>query len=328
MENRFRLIAFTVTFSLSAFAGTQRFVQSQYDQPKKLVAVGDIHGDVEALISILKARRLIEWDGANWKWIGDKAHVVLVGDLVDRGPDSRAVLDFLYDMEAQAEEKGGKIHPLIGNHELMLLTGDDRYLSPTDKERFKRFDPKHGFVEALRSASSPYGRDLRNRNSMVKIGDTLFVHAGLGKSLVKSMSLEQMDTVNREVREWISAYQKAHAEGKRPPRQSGELKRYLGNEGPFWTRAMAEGRVAKTDIKALLDTMKIKRVVIGHTFDENRPWIRERYDARVINLDTGNSREMEGVLSAIEITSNGVKFYDEGKIPRLCPKYFKKLSGD
>ena len=108
-----RLLALSLLFLCAAAGADTRRIESRFPQPEKIVAIGDVHGDVEALISILKARKLIQWSKRSWQWTGKKSHLVLVGDLVDRGPDSRAVLDFLYDLEKKAEAKGGKIGKLI-----------------------------------------------------------------------------------------------------------------------------------------------------------------------------------------------------------------------
>lgn len=86
----------------------------------KIVAVGDIHGDYKNFVTILKRVNLVDED---LHWIGGKAHLVQTGDVLDRGPDARMVFDMIMRLEKEAEEAGGRVHMLIGNHEEMNLTG-------------------------------------------------------------------------------------------------------------------------------------------------------------------------------------------------------------
>ncbi len=93
----------------------------------RIVAVGDIHGDVRAFSSILQRAALID---ANGRWTGRNAVLVQTGDYLDRGPDVPAVIDLLMSLEKQARDAGGQAHVLLGNHEAMNAMGDLRYVSP------------------------------------------------------------------------------------------------------------------------------------------------------------------------------------------------------
>jgi len=89
-------------------------IQCIWTDVEKIVAVGDLHGDYENFITILRGTKLI--DKKN-RWIGGKTHLVQIGDVMDRGPDPKEIFDLLMRLEKEAEEAGGKIHALIGNHE-------------------------------------------------------------------------------------------------------------------------------------------------------------------------------------------------------------------
>src|ERR1700730_7211921 len=84
----------------------------------RVVAIGDVHGDFERFTAVLRSAGLIDEDG---NWAGGMTHLVQVGDALDRGPDSRKVLDLLMKLEQQAAKAGGYLHALIGNHEAMNL---------------------------------------------------------------------------------------------------------------------------------------------------------------------------------------------------------------
>jgi len=92
-----------------------------------LVAIGDVHGDFKDFCGILQQVGLID---EQHHWTGGKATLVQVGDLIDRGPKSREVLDLMISLEEEAGAAGGRVVPLMGNHEVMNLMGDLRYVPP------------------------------------------------------------------------------------------------------------------------------------------------------------------------------------------------------
>src|SRR6266542_113549 len=93
---------------------------------ERIVAVGDVHGDLPQFTAVLRSAEVIDRDG---NWSGGKTHLVQAGDLLDRGPDSRKVIELLMKLEKQAREASGEVHCLVGNHETMNLYGDLRYVS-------------------------------------------------------------------------------------------------------------------------------------------------------------------------------------------------------
>ena len=96
------------------------------------------------------------------------------GDVLDRGPDSRKVMDMLIDLEAQARDAGGRVHALIGNHEAMILSGDLRYVHPWE---YVAFGGKSSYQTAM-GPGGKYGKWIRTHNTVIRINDTLFLHGG------------------------------------------------------------------------------------------------------------------------------------------------------
>ena len=177
---------------------------------ERIVAVGDVHGAYDALARTLGNAGVLDAAG---NWVGGRAHLVVTGDFLDRGPDSRSVMDLLMRLEGEAAEAGGRVHVLLGNHEVMNLVGDLRYVSageyaafaedesPAERARglevfgvsrkgrlddaalaakFEQRAPP-GFF-AHRRAFAPdgrYGRWLLEKPFIVVINDTAFVHGGL-----------------------------------------------------------------------------------------------------------------------------------------------------
>ena len=95
--------------------------------PARIIAIGDIHGSIDGITSILKVTGLID---GNRKWIGGKAQLLQTGDYMDRGAGTRAVLDLLMQLESQAKDAGGRAFALLGNHEVMNLIGLTRDATP------------------------------------------------------------------------------------------------------------------------------------------------------------------------------------------------------
>jgi len=198
----FVLIVFA-TVPYSAWAREWRF-----DDIDRVVAIADIHGAYDAMVTTLQNVNVL---GDDLAWTGGQTNLVIVGDILDRGPKSRAAMDLLMRLEGEAEAAGGRVHVLIGNHESMILTGDMRYVSAPEyeafageadsEERARWFDlyveRQGGDSDELRGqfetayppgyfamrrafrADGHYGRWLLQKNIIAVINGTAFVHGGL-----------------------------------------------------------------------------------------------------------------------------------------------------
>src|SRR5512139_706819 len=116
---------------------SQAFDPCEVNDAERVVAVGDVHGAFDQFIAILQAAEIVDADG---HWAGGNTHFVQTGDLVDRGPDSRKVLDLMMRLEPEAEKAGGRVYPLLGNHEVAVMLGDVRSSSPAEYEAFQTPD--------------------------------------------------------------------------------------------------------------------------------------------------------------------------------------------
>ncbi|MGE0625899.1 MAG: metallophosphoesterase [Pseudomonadales bacterium] len=129
---RLGLSVVTALFWLSALPAHAAAALSATPE-NRIVAFGDVHGALAELEALLEALDLIDGQG---NWIGGHTRLVSLGDLLDRGPDSRGVMDLLMTLERQAAAAGGAVHVVLGNHEIMNLTGDLRYVSPAEYAAF------------------------------------------------------------------------------------------------------------------------------------------------------------------------------------------------
>ncbi len=122
-------------------------------EPSRIVAIGDVHGAFTEFTTLLQRVGLI--DGKR-RWAGGTTTFVQIGDLLDRGARSRECLDLVMDLERQAEKAGGKVIPLLGNHETMNVMGDVRYVTPeiyrtfaTDRSEDVRAQALQNYAEVL-----------------------------------------------------------------------------------------------------------------------------------------------------------------------------------
>jgi hypothetical protein len=98
-----------------------------------VIAIGDVHGDFDDFVAILQHTGLIDKQN---HWAGGKTTLVQVGDLLDRGPKPRDVMDLLMALEKEASKDGGRVVSLLGNHEVMNIMGDLRYVTPENYASF------------------------------------------------------------------------------------------------------------------------------------------------------------------------------------------------
>jgi hypothetical protein len=123
-----------LVISAKTFAqGSQQLGPWRWSGVDRMVVVPDIHGAYPEFIKLLQATGIID-DSLNW--IGGSAHLVSLGDLLDRGAASREVMNLLMRLQREAPEQGGRVHVVAGNHEVMNLRGDLRYVSPAEFAAF------------------------------------------------------------------------------------------------------------------------------------------------------------------------------------------------
>ena len=192
-ENMILLASLFVTLGLgmgcqSISTKTNDKVESLPDAPLRVVTFGDVHGDINAALSALRLADLID---ENNMWIGGNTHVVQVGDQLDRGGTERQILDIFEGLILQAEEAGGGFYPLLGNHEIMNVDLDFRYVTSggftefadveydaTDSQILSYPEAERGRVSAFRQGGL-YANSLAEHNVILQLDGTIFVHGGV-----------------------------------------------------------------------------------------------------------------------------------------------------
>ncbi len=280
-------LALFLALSPLAGSGAQE-IAWEWEGVERIVAIGDVHGAYLRFVANLRATGLVDRKLA---WTGGRAHLVQTGDVLDRGADSRRVMDLLIKLETEADQAGGKIHALIGNHEFWNVVGELGYVSP---EEFAAFDgPRDRELRAGRgggagvpgffahreafSAQGAYGTWIRRHNAAVKINGILFVHGGITPALAELGLAE----INRRVRAELDA-------------PGEEWKQGLGyaDEGPLMTRRYSDENLSPgeeerliPEIEAVLSKLSASAMVIGHTVTFGV--ITPRFERRAILIDVG-----------------------------------------
>ncbi len=247
-------------------------VKSTYNLPKKLVALSDIEGKFEAFISLLKVSGVID---ESLNWIFGKGHLVLVGDFFDRGEMVTETLWLIYKLEQEAAEVGGVLHFLLGNHEMMNLRGDWRYVP-------KKYLINAQFVgksyQDFYGPQSVLGAWLRTKNSMVKIGGYVFCHGGLSPDF--TIAQMPISLINESLRELIDK-----PDNEVPNVFNGEF--LLRDYGPLWYRGHFQNAHTKQQLIDVLKVFNASYLVVGHTPVEK---ISTLYDGKIIALDVPHAK--------------------------------------
>ncbi|HEU4617550.1 MAG TPA: metallophosphoesterase [Gammaproteobacteria bacterium] len=248
----------------------------------KVVVVPDVHGAYSELAALLEATGVVD---ASLDWVAGKATLVTLGDALDRGPDSRKVLDLLMRLERAAAEKGGTVHVLLGNHEIMNLTGDLRYVSASDyaafadeesqqlrdsayadfaaerrepagdpdaKAAFDRLYPPGFFArERAFRADGRYGAWLLTLPAVAVVDDTAFVHGGLPEIVAQSGAAALNRRIEEDLRRYLTLRSRLADAGVLPPwdpRRDAELARAA--RAPSSASAAGAASAARSDNSA------------------------------------------------------------------------------
>jgi hypothetical protein len=267
------------------------------DSPPRLVAVGDVHGDLEATRAALQLAGAIDDTDT---WIGGDLVLVQTGDQIDRGPDDRAILDLFEDLADQAHVAGGAIYPLVGNHEVMNVELDLRYIhddawaafddievDPADSELSGYPAEQQGRIAAFRPGG-PYARMLAGRNVAMVVGETAFVHGGI----LPTWADHGLEAINGESQAWMRG-------------ETSEPEFLFTSGGPVWDRSYSDdpGTLECAQLTSALDTLGAERMVVGHTVQDE---INPACDGRVWRIDVGMSEHYGGSPAVLEITADGI----------------------
>lgn len=297
--------------------------------PDRLVAIGDLHGDLEKSKQAFRLANLI--DGSD-RWIGGSTTVVQVGDVLDRGGDELKILYFLEKLKRQAARSGGTLITMNGNHEIMNVEGDfrcvtkdalDEFVAWADWYRvgqvikglckglekpkdlfdgiplyFPRINNKdEGLVRGLRAriaALRPGGpiscRFFSQNVTALVVGDSVFVHGGLLPEHVQY----GLEKINEEARDWINGLGEKVAPGH-----------CKGRNAVVWLRKFSQEPICDcAALEHVLATIPgARRMIMGHSIQDFG--INGVCNNQAIRIDVGMSKGCRnGLPEVLEITRN------------------------
>lgn len=251
----------------------------RYQDNEPILAISDIESAYKTLRDFLQAHRVID---AQLNWTFGKGHLVLLGDMTDRGPSTTQVLWFIYQLQQAARAQGGTVHYILGNHEIKNLQGN-----------FQAADKKYQFVATvlgkqqidLYGDNSLLGRWLASKNTAELINGHLFVHGGLHPRLATlNYSLEDLNTIVR-----------AHYRTAFYPKKDAEASDLLlsTRDGPSWYRGYFEADLTQNEVEKTLARFGASAVVVGHTPQRR---VHSLFNGKVLAINVRQPRDYRGSI--------------------------------
>lgn len=263
---------------------------SSYAAPARMLVVSDIEGNFKGLSLLLQHGGVMD-KAYNWQF--GSGHLVVVGDIFDRGLQVTECLWLLYKLDQESKRAGGKVHVLLGNHEFMNLTGHYKYL----RRKYQANADSLGIAYAdWYGPQSELGRWLRSKNVAEKIGATLFVHGGISPELLAcEADLPQLNAVARRLID------------QRPRPAAGRLEKVMASStlSPDWYRGLALREASPEHVQKVLQTYLVSRLVIGHTPVEE---ITPLYQGQVIAIDLPHQQNIDeqGLMKALWVENDSL----------------------
>jgi hypothetical protein len=231
MRRLLAALAVVALATLPARAPQADDAASTWNGVERVVAFADVHGAYTELVALLQANGMIDGE---LRWSGGRTHLVSLGDLLDRGDDSRKVMDLLMRLQGEAAAAGGRVHVVLGNHEAMNVLGDLRYVDAgeyaayaADEDATERAERKAEFLSRQPGATAEdferlfppgyfahrrllgpdghYGKWLLGLPAAIRIDDTVYMHGG-PSTLLHGRSLERLNAdYHAALQEYLAA---------------------------------------------------------------------------------------------------------------------------
>ena len=246
----------------------------------------------------------------NYNWTFGNGHLLLNGDFVDRGKNVIQVLWLIYKLENQADKQGGKVHYILGNHEIMNFQGNANY----NKKKYKRIaqlisknDSITVATKFMYSDKTELGKWLRSKNVIEKIGNYLFVHAGISPEILKySVSISDINRIARD--NWDKNLYDEE--------ENNKVENFItGKKGIYWYRGLAQDykyyeKIKETELNKVLKYYQADKIIFGHTVVED---ITKEFKGKTINIDVKHGEEKNSEKTKGLLIENGIEYKIDGK---------------
>ncbi|NUO75525.1 MAG: metallophosphoesterase [Lysobacter sp.] len=270
---------------------------------KRIAALSDVHGQYGVMVQLLRANGIVDRK-LNWRY--GNGHLVIVGDVFDRGPQVNQALWLLYQLERQARKAGGGVHLLLGNHEIMVLANDLRYVNPG-------YQANAGLLGAsypeLYGPDTVLGRWLRSKPVMAQIDDLLFVHGGIAEDYL-ALGLTRGDANAR----YRASLGTPKAVWSQDPILNGL---YNGKTSPIWYRGyFTDPSLDQARVDAILRKSGARRIVVGHT---SMKAVGFYFGGAVISVDSSIKNGESGELLLVDNGRLSRGTMDGQRLPLIAP---------
>lgn len=245
-----------------------------YNDGNPILAISDIESSYQTLRDFLIANRVID---SNLKWRFGTGHLVLVGDLMDRDFSTTQVLWFIYKLEMDALQHKGRVHFILGNHELKNLQGNYESTSPKYYQIASILGKQQ---DELYNTASYMGKWIASKNVAERINGVLFTHGGIHPKLANfDLTLEQINTLTRS-QYYIPYY----------PSVKKDSIQFLTsfNTGIAWYRGYFKEELKQADIDSLLAKFNARAIVVGHTLQSK---VNSKFNGKVFGIDVNHPKD-------------------------------------
>lgn len=278
-----------------------------YRLPEKLIVMSDIEGNFDGFSSFLINNGVVD---KNLDWIFGSGHLLLNGDFVDRGENVTQVLWLIYKLEQEAIKYNGKVHYILGNHEIMNFQGNASYANKKYKrvaQLISKNDSLKIATQFLYSDKTELGKWLRSKNVIVKIGNYIFVHAGLSPDILKyKVSISDINQIARE--NWDKNLYDEE--------ENNKVENFItGKKGIYWYRGLATDykyydKIKENELDKVLKFYQAKKIVFGHTVKDD---ITKEFSGKTINTDVKHGQEKYSEKTKGLLIENGTEYKIDGK---------------
>lgn len=274
--------------------------ETVFDDGHKIFAVSDIEGNYYALTKLLIGNGIVDKD-LNWTF--GENHLVFNGDMVDRGKHVTQVLWLMYKLDYQAQNAGGYVHFILGNHDVMCMAGDSRYAHDKYLDVAEKLNIEY---KELYGENSEIGRWMRSKNAIEKINGYIFVHAGISSDVLETgLSFS-------EINESMRPYYGKRIDNSVPD----DVYKLFKTSGVLWFRGYVkrrEGAYEKAtidDVNNTLNFYNAKSIVVGHCLMDE---ICVKYGGKVVTMDVHHpeSKSSDIAFQALLIENDKLYRIDE-----------------
>lgn len=238
-----------------------------YKNVEKIIAVSDIESKYETFRDFLINNKVID---KNLNWTFEKGHLVLNGDFIDRDYFATQILWFIYRLEQEAKKSGGKVHFILGNHEIMNIRGNHKYA----KYKYETVARVLGIKQYQLYNTTYLGKWLKTKNIIEQIGNYTFVHAGISPEIVQNkITISEINQIARNNYE-IPYYSKKD----RPLKEKLILE---GQTSPYWYRGYFN-ELEQEEIDEILNFYQTSNIIVGHTVQDD---VHRLHNGKIIGID-------------------------------------------